>query len=70
MDKKELINEIMTNDQVRIAWDKNWRWFHNGDDENSCPLLKFMLNIEYRSGTLLFVPDKINQCKMVDRNKD
>jgi len=69
IDKEQIKKEIDNNGQVIISYDKDWRWFHNRDDQNTCPLLKFMIDIEYRSGTLIFIPDKENQSKMVDRNK-
>jgi len=53
-----------------VKYNKNWRYPHRGDTQISCPMLQFMFDIEYRSGTLIFVPDKVNKCKMVNRNKE
>ena len=60
---KQIDESIKDNEvgNVIIMDDNKWRWFKNGDDENTCKLLKFMLQIEYRSGTLIFIPDKINK---------
>jgi len=53
-----------------IRYNQNWRYPHLGDDQKSCPLLDFMLQMEYRSGTLIFVPDRINKMNLQDRNKE
>jgi len=69
INKQEIIKAI-ENDKAVIRYDDKWRWFKNGDDQKTCPLLDFMFQVEYRSGTLIFIPDKVNKCKMVDRNKE
>lgn len=53
-----------------ILYDKKMRYPCTGDDANSCPLLGFMLEIEYRTGTLIFVPDAENIANTGDRNKN
>ena len=70
LDKQAIVKEILERKDVQISYDTKWRWFHNRDDSNTCPLLAFMLEVEYKSGVLIFLPDKENKCKMVDRNKD
>jgi len=69
--KDKLIEQIENIDSgnILVRYDHEWRWFHVGDDQRSCPLLDFMVDVEYKSGTLIFIPDKVNKCKMEDRNK-
>ena len=73
MTKKEEIIGILekTDDAgIIIKWDKKWRYPHCGDDAKTCPMLDFMLNTEYRTGTLIFLPDKKNVANLGDRNKN
>ncbi len=68
--KEEVITALQTAKIYVARYDKNWRWFHNGDTQGTCPLLAFMIDVEYRSGTLVFIPDEINQTDLKDRNKE
>lgn len=67
---EEALKKIYGGGKPIVKYNQRWRYPHRGDDQKSCPMLDFMMNIEYRSGTLIFVPDKDNKCKMVDRNKE
>lgn len=58
---KKAVLAIVNGDEVQH--DECWRYPHQGDDPKSCPLLGFMLRMEYRSGTLIFIPDPINKAK-------
>lgn len=51
-----------------IQYDQQNRWFKGGDNEKTCPLLAFMMRVEYRSGTLVFIPDAENVANHYDRN--
>ena len=68
--KEKTIKALKASKNPVIMYDKNWRYPKTGDDQKSCRMLDFMLKTEYRSGTMVFIPDKVNKCKMVDRNKD
>jgi len=60
--KEELIQKIKAG-KVIIRHDDTWRYPETGDDQKKCPMLDFMFNIEYTSGTLMFVPDEINKAQ-------
>ena len=68
--KQEVIKKLNASKNAIIVYNKNWRYPHNGDDQRSCKMLDLMLSTEYRSGIFVFIPDAVNKCKMVDRNKD
>ncbi len=53
-----------------ILYDKKFRYPNTGDSEETCPLLWFMLRIEYRTGTLIFIPDEKNLGNTGDRNQN
>ena len=46
---------------IQIYYDKKWRYPHSGDDFKTCPLLKAMFDIEYKSGLIIFIPDAANR---------
>ena len=69
IDKKAAIKALEVSRNPVIMHDVNWRYPKTGDDQKTCKMLDFMLKTEYRSGTMIFIPDKRNKCKMVDRNK-
>lgn len=40
-----------------IRHDPTWRYWKERDDYNTCPLLKFVHQIEYHGGILIFIPN-------------
>ena len=61
--KEEAVKLLQENDNAIIRQDDNWRYPQTGDDQRTCPMLDFMFQIEYKSGCLIFIPDKINKSK-------
>ena len=61
MNKEEIKKLIDESDNIKIQYDKKWRYPKQGDDQNTCPMLNYMFQIEYKSGILIFIPDKINK---------
>jgi len=61
MDRKEIIKRIENDDNVKITYNRKWRYPRTADDQKTCPMLQVMLDIEYNSGTIIFIPDKENQ---------
>lgn len=61
MERQELIDKIQNAKIVISKYDKKWRYPKTGDDQESCAMLKFMFDIEYKSGTAIFIPDDENQ---------
>ena len=68
--KKDIKRIIDKAPKVEYYYSEHWRYPHRGDDAKTSVMLKVMLSIEYTSGTLIFIPDKINKCKLQDRNKE
>lgn len=67
MNKKDIlkqIDEFVKEDNVGIPiirYDKKWRWWNHKDSDKTCPLLRFGFDVEYKSGTLIFIPDAVNK---------
>jgi hypothetical protein len=66
--KKELIELIDKAKGVKYYYSSTWRYPQTGDDCNTCMFLKVMLENEYISGMMVFIPDAKNTCKLQDRN--
>lgn len=69
MEKQELIQKIENAKLIKVKYDKKWRYPHQGDSQATCSMLQFMFDIEYCSGTLIFIPDEINYGNEGDRNE-
>ncbi len=66
MDSKEYGNLL-------ARYDRKWRYPRIGDSQGTCPLLDVMFDIEYRSGTIIFIPDldnKFGQPGNTQRNQE
>lgn len=61
LSKDELKKLIDDSKDTLIYYDKKWRYPKQGDCQGSCPMLDAMFHIEYRSGTIIFVPDEPNK---------
>ena len=70
MTKQELLKQIEIEidksgiesfQNILSRYDKKWRYPQLGDSQAKCPMLDFMFKTEYRSGTLIFVPDADNK---------
>lgn len=57
MDKEKLKKAIDKNSTI-ITHDDEWRYPHQDDTQKSCPLLQVMFDIEYKAGTIIFIPDE------------
>lgn len=67
MTKTELLKQIESaiteteTGEAIIRYDNKWRWWTQKDSQGTCALLRFAIDVEYRSGTLIFVPDRTNK---------
>ena len=66
--KKIVLEAIDKTKRWQYYISKTWRYPKHGDDANTNTFLKFMLENEYRSGILVFIPDSENLCKINDRD--
>lgn len=53
---------------IEVWTDKQFRWWKTGDSQQSCPLLDAAIAMEYRSGTIIFIPDEVNEAGKFPRN--
>jgi len=59
--KDDVIEAVKQAREVVAVYDKKWRWFRQGDSQQTSIMLDFMMDVEYRSGTLIFIPDADNK---------
>jgi hypothetical protein len=56
----EKIVQAIKDGKAIIKHNENWKYPQLGDDQRSCPMIDFMFQIEYKPGTLIFIPDNKN----------
>ena len=69
LSKKEAREIIDKAGDIRYYYSETFRYPGHGDDTNKNMFLRIMLELEYKSATVLVIPDKINLCRLADRNK-
>lgn len=55
---KEEIKKLIDKGNPVVRYDNKWRYWNNGDDYRSCPLLEAVHHIEKNGGHIIFIPDK------------